>query len=168
MLVLYVCFIRRRGLSEDVGHEVSTNGFWPFDRSAYVIRRRANFPSTRQSINDAVVVILEVARRCGCSPDQEADLEIALREALANAVIHGNEEDEGKGVFVRCYGGSDKTLILVRDEGAGFEPSDIPDPRGSDRVQLDHGRGLFLMRALMDQVEYRRRGREVLLFKRWS
>jgi len=59
------------------------------------------------------------------------------------------------------------TLVLVRDEGAGFEPAEIPDPRNNDRLQLDHGRGLFLMRALMDQVEYRRRGREVLLFKRW-
>jgi len=155
-------------LSEDAGHDASTNGFWPFDRSTYPIRRRVSLPSTRQSISDAVAVILEVARRCGCAAEQEADLEIALREALANAVIHGNDENENKGVFVRCYGGSDKTLILVRDEGAGFEPDEIPDPRGNDRVQLDHGRGLFLMRALMDQVEYRRRGCEVLLFKRWS
>ena len=146
----------------------STNGFWPLDRSTYAIRRRASFPSTRQSITAAVEVVLEVARRCGCSSDQEVDLEIALREALANAVIHGNEEDESKGIFVRCYGSAGKTLlILVRDEGAGFEPNDIPDPRHTDRVQLDHGRGLFLMRALMDHVEYRKRGREVLLFKRW-
>ena len=156
-------------MSEDGANGASSNGFWPLDRSAYAIRRRASFPSTRQAINDVVEVILEVARRCGCASDQEADLEIAVREALANAVIHGNKEDEGKGVFVRCYGGSDKTLlILVRDEGAGFEPNDIPDPRGRDRVQLDHGRGLFLMRAFMDQVEFRRRGSEVLLFKRWS
>lgn len=154
-------------MSEDVGHEASTNGFWPLDRSTYTIRRRTTFPSTRQSINDAVTLILEVARRCGCASEQEADLEIALREALANAVIHGNGEDENRGVFVRCYGGSDKTLVLVRDEGAGFEPGEIPDPRGSDRVQLNHGRGLFLMRELMDQVEFRRRGSEVLLFKRW-
>jgi serine/threonine-protein kinase RsbW len=154
-------------LSNSADREGNTNGFWPLDRSAYTIRRRVCFPSTRQTITDAVKLILEIARRCGCESEQEADLEIALREALANAVIHGNQEDESKGVFVRCYGGPDKTLILVRDEGAGFEPAEIPDPRGSDRVQLDHGRGLFLMRELMDQVEYRRRGSEVLLFKCW-
>ncbi len=146
----------------------STNGFWPVDRSTYPIRRRVSLPSTRQSIGEAVKLILDVARDSGCAAKQEADLEIASREALANAVIHGNQEDEAKDVFVRCYGGSDKTLILVRDEGNGFEPGKIPDPRGTDRVQLDHGRGLFLMRELMDQVEYRRRGCEVLLFKRWS
>ena len=153
---------------EDVGKEREANGFWPLDRSAYTIRRRGCFPSTRDSINSAVAVILEVARSCGCAPDQEADLEIALREVLANAVIHGNGEDAGKDVFVRCYGGSDKTLVLIRDDGEGFEPREIPDPRGNDRLQLDHGRGLFLMRALMDDVQYRRNGREVLLFKRWS
>jgi serine/threonine-protein kinase RsbW len=160
---------RETGLSERDDSGTSANGFWPFDRSAYAIRLRTSFPSTRQSISDAVEVVLEVARRCGCSSEHEVDLEIALREALANAVIHGNEEDESKGIFVRCYGGAEKMLlILVRDEGTGFEPTDIPDPRCNDRVQLDHGRGLFLMHALMDHVEYRRRGREVLLFKRWS
>ena len=156
-------------MSESGANATNTNGFWPLDRSTYAIRRRASFPSTLQSITAAVEVVLEVARRCGCSSDQEVDLEITLREALANAVIHGNEEDESKGIFVRCYGAAGKTLlILVRDEGAGFEPNDVPDPRSTDRLQLDHGRGLFLMRELMDQVEYRRRGREVLLFKRWS
>lgn len=143
------------------------NGFWPLDRSAFEIRRRMHYPSTRETINDAVELILDVARQCGCDADQEADLEIALREALANAVFHGNDEDQAKTVFVRCYGGHAMTLVLVRDEGPGFEPAEIPDPRNNDRLQLDHGRGLFLMKALMDQVEYRRRGREVLLFKRW-
>ena len=145
----------------------AVNGYWPLDRSAYEIRRRELFPSTREAINHAVELILGVARRCGCGSDQEADLEIALREALANAVIHGNEEDAGKSVFVRCYGADEKTLILVRDQGPGFEPKEIPDPRNKERLQLDHGRGLFLMRALMDRVEYRKDGREVLLFKRW-
>jgi serine/threonine-protein kinase RsbW len=155
-------------LSDDAGQGTETNGFWPLDRAAYTIRRRVCFPSTRESITDAVTVIVDVARRCGCASDQEPDLEIALREALANAVIHGNGEDKDKDIFVRCYGGSRKTLVMVRDEGPGFEPTEIPDPRGNDRLQLDHGRGLFLMRALMDQVEYRRRGCEVLLFKRWA
>jgi len=147
----------------------SANGYWPLVRSDYRIRRRASFPSTRQAITDACAVIFEVARECGYSADREPDLEIALREALANAVIHGNGEDEQKRVYVRCYGCVDEMLlVLIRDEGAGFDPGEIPDPRDTDRLQLDHGRGLFLMRALMDRVEFRRHGREVLLFKRWS
>ena len=54
----------------------------------------------------------------------------------------------------------------VRDEGAGFDPDHVPDPRDKDRLHLQHGRGVFLMRELMDHVEYRKGGREVLLFKR--
>lgn len=141
----------------------------PFDRSSYTIRQRTSLPSTKASITESVHAILAVARQCGCSEDSEADLEIALREALANAVIHGNGSDPEKNIFVRCYGDpSGGLMVLVRDAGPGFEPTDVPDPRGNDRIELDHGRGLFLMRALMDRMEYRRNGREVLLFKRWS
>jgi serine/threonine-protein kinase RsbW len=165
---LYVQVLREAELSNGNGNTESANGYWPLDRSAYSIRRRAAFPSTRQSINDACAWIVDAARACGYSTDQEPDLEIAMREALANAVIHGNREGRDKHVFVRCYGGDDKMLlVLIRDEGPGFEPDGVPDPRTNDRVQLDHGRGLFLMRALMDHVEYRKRGSEVLLFKRW-
>ena len=56
-------------------------------------------------------------------------------------------------------------LILVRDQGNGFDPNKVPDPRDADRMHLHHGRGLFLMRALMDYVEFRRGGCEVLLYK---
>jgi len=113
-----------------------------------------------------VRIVLRFARDCDCLGEDRADLEIALREALANAIIHGNAYQHGKRIFLRCYG-SPKTglLILVRDEGPGFDPEQVPDPREADRMHLHHGRGLLLMRELMDHVEYRRGGREVLLYK---
>jgi serine/threonine-protein kinase RsbW len=154
-------------MSDRVDSKKELNGYWPLDRTDYSVRRRELYPSTRDAISEAVELIVDVARSSGCEADQETDLEIVLREALANAVIHGNGESKHKEIFVRCYGADSKTLILIRDQGSGFEPTEVPDPRDQDRVQLDHGRGLFLMRALMDRVEYRRDGREVLLFKRW-
>ena len=67
---------------------------------------------------------------------------------------------------MRCYGDPRSALLIaVRDEGDGFDPDKVPDPREDDRIHLDHGRGLFLMRALMDYVEHRKSGREVVLFK---
>ena len=139
---------------------------WPMQRRDYEIRFRASLPSTKQAINEAVRGAMRVAERCGCGDDQQADLEIALREALANAVIHGNAYHHFKRIYLRCYGAPHVSmLIVVRDEGDGFEPGDVPDPRDRDRVHLDHGRGLFLMRALMDYVEFRKDGREVVLFK---
>ena len=69
-------------------------------------------------------------------------------------------------MFLRCYAGPRAgILVAVRDEGQGFDPDKVPDPRAADRRQLTHGRGLLLMRELMDRVEYRKGGREVLLYK---
>jgi len=138
-----------------------------FERDHYTVRLRRHFPSTKKAINEAVREVLAVAGRCGCDSEKHADLEIAVREALANAVIHGNGFADEKRIFVRCYGKPDGSLlILVRDEGPGFDPDGVPDPRDEDRMHLNHGRGLLLMRELADHVEYRRDGREVLIYKK--
>jgi len=161
-------FLARGGLSGSKHEDSGARGGspWPLQRRDYEVRFRKSLPSTKQAINEAVRGALRVAKRCGCPEDQQADLEIALREALANAVIHGNAYHHFKRIYLRCYGAPrTKLLIVVRDEGDGFEPGEVPDPRDKDRVHLDHGRGLFLMRALMDYVEYRKKGREVVLFK---
>jgi serine/threonine-protein kinase RsbW len=138
----------------------------PIERSRFTMRMRTFLPSTKQALNGAVRDVISIARRCGCVRDNQADLEIALREALANAIIHGNANEDGKRIFLRCYGApGDDILILVRDEGEGFDPERVPDPRDGDRMHLDHGRGLLLMRELMDHIEYRRAGREVMIYK---
>ena len=126
--------------------------------------------STRESINEvAERVRQEVAGRPGFADDDMTNVEIALREALANAIIHGNENDPNKQVVVSCYCEKGRgVLIAVLDEGKGFDPDAVPDPRGAKRIHLHHGRGIFLMRALMDRVEHRNGGREVLLYKRPS
>lgn len=120
----------------------------------------------KASLPVAVKSIMKIARRAGYSNNQRTDLEIALSEALANALIHGNAEGAGKSIFVRCYASVRKgLLIVVRDQGAGFDPEGVPDPRAADRMHLHHGRGVFLMRQLMDECIYRKGGTEVLLFK---
>lgn len=139
---------------------------WIVDRQTVVLRRRWSIPSTRAAINRAVHEVLRLARRHGCTGDDISDIEIALREALANAVIHGNRSAPDKRVSLRLYGSPDRGLfIAVRDEGEGFDPDNVPDPRSTDRLELPHGRGLFLMRALMDHASHRKGGREVVLWK---
>ncbi len=138
----------------------------PGDRGSYPHRLRTFYPSTERALTRAVQDVLELADKCGCVDDDSMDLEIALREALANAIAHGNDYRTAKRVFLRCYGSPGKDIvILVRDEGDGFDPSQVPDPREADRRLLNHGRGLLLMRKLMDHVEYRKAGREVLIYK---
>ena len=93
---------------------------WPLDRREYDHRLRTHMPSTKQALNEAVGRVLKIARDCGCLDDGEADLEIALREALANAIIHGNAYGATKRIFLRCYAApSSGILIIVRDEGPG-------------------------------------------------
>lgn len=130
-------------------------------------RFRIWIPSTNPAMNRAVAKVAQLAVRCGCSEDRQADLEIALREALANAMTHGNARRPGRKVFLRCYAGPRAgILIAVRDEGQGFDPDRVPDPRSTNRKHLSHGRGLLLMRELTDWVAFRRGGSEVVLFRR--
>ena len=95
------------------------------------------------------------------------DIEIALREALANAVIHGNRNNPDKRVRVTCRCSVDREIsITVRDEGRGFDSSAVPDPTDRNNVLLSHGRGIRLMKALMDGVSFEENGTVVRMRKR--
>ena len=136
------------------------------DRRKFTLRFRMTFPSTRVAINHAVDQVMQIACECLHCDQGEPDLEISLREALANAVIHGNKSEPDKNVSLRCYGNPDQGVIMaIRDQGSGFDPETVPDPRSSDKIYLHHGRGLFLMRELMDHVEHRKGGREVVIHR---
>ena len=91
---------------------------------------------------------------------------LALEEALTNAVKHGNSCDPCKNVTIRYAVDSEKAVIIVRDEGCGFSPEMVPDPTSPDRLPVPSGRGVMLMKAYMDEVEYRDDGREVRFMKR--
>lgn len=138
----------------------------PFHRSGLSLRLRTHLASSRDAINQAVQDTMDRLGRVCSREEVMADLEIVLREGLANAALHGNRSAESKSVFLRCYGSPEQGLwIVIRDEGPGFDPGAIPDPRGEDRILLHHGRGIFLMQQLVDEVEYRKGGTELLLYK---
>ena len=134
------------------------------DRRRLPHRLRLSLPSTPPALRRAVGQVRRLASLCGYAKAELADLEIALVEALANAMAHGNRNLARRRIFLRCYGGPQAgIMVLVRDQGPGFDPGSVPDPREAPRRQLQHGRGLLLMRELMDFVEYRKGGREVLM-----
>ena len=98
-----------------------------------------------------------LARICG----REAAFVIAMREALANAVTHGNRHDGFKKVYVQYTCEPDNSLsILIRDEGNGFDPNDVPTPKDMGE---DDRRGIYLMTSCMDEVQFRRNGTEVYM-----
>jgi len=108
---------------------------------------------------------MQLIRKCRWVTGNEEDIEIALGEALANAVIHGNHEESGKQVYVGCRGGTDEVSIVVRDEGQGFDIDNIPDPTAPENIKSSHGRGIYLMKTLMDEVRFERGGTVVYMRK---
>jgi serine/threonine-protein kinase RsbW len=101
---------------------------------------------------------MRLLRKCGCAGEGESDVEIALREALANAIIHGNHENPGKHVRVRCRCEPSEISIAVKDEGRGFDINKIADPTAPENTGFVHGRGIYLMKMLMDEVRFEEGG----------
>ena len=95
----------------------------------------------------------------------DEDIETAVREALANAIIHGNRQDPHKSVYVSVISRDGGVSITVRDEGQGFDASALVEPTAQEKLKLNHGRGIYLMRALMDEVSFDRNGTVVRMRK---
>jgi len=101
---------------------------------------------------------MRLIRKCGCAAEGESDVEIALREALANAIIHGNHENPRKRVYVRFRCEPDEVSLAVKDEGRGFDINKMANPTAPENIGSVHGRGIYLMRALMDEVRFEEGG----------
>ncbi len=111
---------------------------------------------------------VEFAERAGFDADTAANIAMVAREAAANAVIHGNKYDPQRHVSAHFEASSDSVLIRIADEGTGFDSSNIPDPLAPENLLRSSGRGVFLMRAFMDEVHFRQLspGTEITLIKR--
>ncbi|MFO8235121.1 MAG: ATP-binding protein [Bacteroidales bacterium] len=86
---------------------------------------------------------------------------IATVEAVNNSIVHGNKEDITKKVYVKLKKGKDKINIFVEDEGEGFDYTDLPDPTTPENVENIHGRGIYLMKHLADDVTFHNDGKMV-------
>ena len=97
-----------------------------------------------------------------CVPGKEEFVELALREAVSNAMLHGNRMDARKLIHVRCCcEGAKGVFIVVRDQGSGFDPNNIPNPLAVENLDAEHGRGIHLMKLAVDEVSFDRGGTEV-------
>ena len=92
-------------------------------------------------------------------------IKLALEEALVNAIKHGNQMDPDKRVFVVYHVTAERFDIRITDEGAGFNPEDVPDPTDPANLERPCGRGLLLMRGFMTEVEYHGKGNVVTMAK---
>jgi serine/threonine-protein kinase RsbW len=123
-------------------------------------------PSDVKAISPLLERVIRLIEESRCVAGEEPAVELALREALNNAVVHGNRLDPGKlvQVYCRCELGKELSLV-VRDQGIGFDPDGVPDPLALENLQSEHGRGILLMRSQMDEVSFKRGGTEVHMHK---
>lgn len=120
-----------------------------------------------KAITPVVDYVMAVVDEMGCAAGEEDGVELALREALANAIRHGSRHDPTKRV--QCTVACDPSaglLLIVRDEGPGFDPASLENPTLGQNVFSSHGRGIFLINQLMDDVRFERGGTEIRMRKK--
>jgi serine/threonine-protein kinase RsbW len=124
-------------------------------------------PSDVNCIEEAVEL---VTRHClaGHHATQTARfrLRVVLSEALSNAIVQGNREDRAKWVDVRAELVPDAIRVWVTDEGAGFDPASVPEPIRPEQLDEARGRGLYLIRKLVDVVQFNERGNSICMILR--
>jgi serine/threonine-protein kinase RsbW len=135
------------------------------DQSGPCIELERSLPSDVPAISPFVDDLMVFLGGYGCVPADVRDLEIAFREALANAIIHGNHEDPRKHAHITCRCEPDEVSIAVRDEGQGFDIDKVADPTAPENIGSVHGRGIYLMKALMDEVRFEAGGAVVQMRK---
>ncbi|HVH10998.1 MAG TPA: ATP-binding protein [Gemmatimonadales bacterium] len=126
-----------------------------------------NVPSVLEYVGPAVELIAErlsAGRPAPLSPRRiQFNFRTALAEALANAIAYGNGHDPARLVRVLVQVGRDAVRLYVTDEGGGFDPGAVPDPTLPDRLDREDGRGLFVLRKLVDEVVFNEKGNSVCL-----
>lgn len=122
------------------------------------------FAADVDAIAPIVEKITDFARRA-LDDGKLTAVSLAVQEALANAVVHGSGRDRHKTVECWIARGQKGILIVVRDSGAGFDPNAIPNPLSEQHLSADHGRGIHMIRQLMDDVHFQRNGAEIHMRK---
>jgi serine/threonine-protein kinase RsbW len=133
-----------------------------FDAKRLILHLKLAIPADVKQIDPVVEKILWVVDRLKCGSGKEFEIETALRESLANAIVHGCKGDKRKEVqFAVACDEKRGIMIVVRDPGEGFDPSTLPSPIQGECLYSEHGRGIFLINQLMDEVRFARGGTEI-------
>ncbi|MBZ5722626.1 MAG: ATP-binding protein [Acidobacteriia bacterium] len=138
-----------------------------FEADKLILQLRVTLAADKSAVDPVVQGVMQIVRKMQCAAGKEDDIELALTEALANAVVHGAKADPSK--IIECDVACDETrgmLIVVRDPGLGFDPSTLPSPVQGQNLFSNHGRGIYLINQLMDEVNFARNGTEIQMIKR--
>ncbi|MBD3184489.1 ATP-binding protein [Candidatus Poribacteria bacterium] len=113
-----------------------------------------SIPSEDKHIYLLDMVISYCGKEMGFDEETIDQINLAVIEAGTNAIKHGNKNDPEKSAEFRFYLSEDKLIVFIKDCGNGFDPSSVGDPLSPENFMKPCGRGIFLMKAMMDEVEY--------------
>ena len=130
-----------------------------------ILHKSCRLQSTEKQVQQVIQELLGVLTDCGFDEDAVFAIHLAMEEAFLNAVKHGNHSDADKTIDVECLVTPEKFDIAISDEGFGFDPDGIPDPRCNGNLYKSSGRGILLIQSYMDVVEYNDRGNCVHMIK---
>lgn len=105
-----------------------------------------------ENVDQVEQLLLDFASQCGCCEDERTQIELAVRETVINAIVHGNQRDPDKRVYIDAALSEHQLAISIRDEGEGFDPAQVADPTKPENLMRDSGRGILMMNNLMDEV----------------
>ena len=139
-----------------------------FDSDQLTLKIDEVVPSDIGTIPKRVDGIMALIRQTSCW-DSLDQIELALAEALANAMIHGNGQDPKKAVRISVAVRDDcEVLLMVKDAGSGFQPDALPDAVAAESLLADHGRGIFLIKQFMDDVWFEFENGTSVYMRKWG
>jgi len=125
-----------------------------------------SMPANSESIDRITAAISDILARLEIAEQKRLEIGLAVQEALANAVVHGCNGDPSKTIRCRMNGDQQgRVVITVTDPGPGFAPKTLADPKQPENLYGDHGRGVYLIHQLMDEVQFERGGAEIKMWK---
>jgi serine/threonine-protein kinase RsbW len=117
-------------------------------------RSSMTLESELSSVDPVEAKAEQMAREAGFDDDTASQIAMVVREAVINAILHGNKRDPAKKVRVGFELNDEALSIRIADEGPGLDPETVPDPLAPENILRSSGRGIFLMRAIMDEVHF--------------
>ncbi len=129
------------------------------------VKKRLSIASDFHAARQAEEALLAQVARFGYSQESIFAIKLALEEGLNNAIRHGNRFDPNKTVELSYSVDAKQFKVDITDHGTGFDPNAVPDPTADENLEKPSGRGIMLMRAYMDDVQYAQQGKQVRMVK---
>ena len=135
---------------------------------SWIWTKECTFPSDMETAHNLIAEVMRKLRSDQWNDKDAFAVELALEETLTNAVKHGNDSDSSKMVRFDCKLGKDTLYVRIEDEGIGFDPSTLEDPREPANLLVESGRGVLLIKHFATKVEWNDRGNVIEFEKKRS